>query len=154
MDEIELLRKIDEISLGIGVDVYPKGLIRLLSLLGVKARVSTVQSPMMNLVGLAAFAEENVDEGIQHVIGQYQQEKKPFGWIVGPTSQPTNLADHLLAKGFSKEESLNGMVLRNLQRSFATNPTIRVEQVSIADFDANISLLTQTFGPGADEDTF
>lgn len=148
MDDMTLLKKIDETCAGVGLDAYLEGLVWPLSIPGVKARVSTIQSPMINMVGMATFTEANANDGIQNVIARYRQEEKMFGWLVGPTSRPANLGDHLISAGFIhiEEEAMWGMVLRDLNSPIAVNPEIRVEQVTLADWYANISMITRAYG--------
>jgi len=140
--------------MGIGSDAYPEKLIWPVTLPGVTARSSNIQSPIQNLVGLSTLTEENVDEGIQHVINHYRAEKKIFGWLVGPTSQPANLRDRLVAAGFTemKEEGMWGMVLKNTNTPILTNPDIRVKRVSIADWNMNIAMLVEAYGFGMSEE--
>jgi predicted GNAT family acetyltransferase len=145
MDNNTILTKIDESCRNFALKPTVPGLIWHLPIPGVTARISTIPGMALNAVGLARFSEENVDEGIQNVIKHYQQEKRTFGWVVGPTSQPANLGEHLTAAGFSRlqERSLAGMVLRDTNITIPTNPDILVKQVAITDWDANISIMTQ-----------
>jgi predicted N-acetyltransferase YhbS len=154
MDKQTLSKMIDETCAMVGKDIQAEGAIWPLSIPGVKARVSTIQDPVLNLVGMATFSETNVDEGIQNVIEQYRQEQKIFGWVVGPTSQPANLGERLLAAGLVKveEEAQWGMVLHDLDHAIAVNADIRVEQVTFADWDAHVAMIAQAFGFGMTED--
>lgn len=154
MDKTALLRKIDEMCAGVGMNIQLDGVIWPIFVAGVKARLSVVQSPMLNLVGMAEFTEENVDNGIQNVINLYRQEGKIFGWLVGPSTQPANLGEQLLAAGLMKieDECMRGMVLPDLNHSIQTNPTIRVEQVAISEWDANKAMMARAYGFGMTEE--
>src|SRR6266700_3222815 len=152
MDEKDLLRKLDETCFDVGMDLYPEGWIWPLPVSGVKARVSNIQNVLSNVVGMATLTEVNVDESIQCVIECYQQEHKSFCWLVGPTSQPADLGSRLGAAGLRKEITAVGMVLRNLHRAIPVNPAVRVEQVSMAELDAQRSLFTEAFGHCASEE--
>ncbi len=152
MDDRDLLRKIDETCLGIGTDIYPEGWIWPLPILGVKARASKVQNAMSNVVGLATLTEANVDEGIQRVIECYQQERRNFFWLVGPTSQPADLGDHLRAAGLRQVVTAVGMFLPNLQHEITVNPAVRVEQVPVADLYPKSSILAEAFEHGTSEE--
>ncbi len=156
MDDRDLLRKIDEtcMGMGMGMNVYPEGWIWPLRVSGVQARASKVQNALSNVVRLARLTEANVDEGIQRVIECYRQEHRSFCWIVGPTSQPADLGDHLRAAGLRQEMAAVGMVLRNLAHTITVNPAVRVEQVSLADLAAQSSMYIEAYGYGSSEESF
>jgi len=155
MKQEYLIRKIDELCGAVGIDVYLKGVIWNVSLPEVKARVSAIPSPVLNLVGMADFTKQNVSGGIQTVTDYYRKEGKTFGWLVGQSSRPVNLGERLLAAGFTRveEESMAGMVLQDLYHPIPQNPDIRVEQVSIAEWDSNVSMMAKAYGFGMTEET-
>jgi hypothetical protein len=156
MDNMTLLRTLDEICYGVGNDTYIEGITWPLPLPGVRARASKFPIMRMNVVGLAAFTAANVDEGIQHVIKRYQQEEKPFSWVVGPTSQPAHLGERLIAAGLTRadDKSMWGMVLRDLNVPIPVNPAIRVQQVTIEEYETHIPMMVQAFGSGTTEEVF
>jgi hypothetical protein len=156
MDERTLLKKIDELCLCVGLDISVPGVLRPLPLAGVKARLSTLQSPLTNLVGMAVLDEEHADENIEQILAYYRQEEKIFGWLVGPTSQPTDLGNRLVTAGLTRveEEACWGMVLRDLHHTITVNSGIRVEQVTLADWDAHLPLMVRAYGALATLETF
>lgn len=154
-DEITLLRKIEETCAGIGMKASFADVARPLPVSGVSGRISSIPSPLINLVGLAALTEANVDDKIQQVIELYRREGTIFGWLVGPTSQPVNLRERLVAAGFTplEEEAMWGMVLRDLKRPIPVNPDIRVERVPIEALYANVAVIAQAYGFSMTEET-
>ncbi|GHO99186.1 hypothetical protein KSF_092340 [Reticulibacter mediterranei] len=146
MDEMILLRKIEETFLSIGYRLSIEGLFWPLQVQGVTAQISSLPNKMLNLVGLATFTEANVDEGIQRVIATYRKEEKPFTWFVGPTSQPTSLREHLTATGLTYRGSIKGMVLRDIHHTIKSNPDVEVRESSIADYNRHIAVIAGAFG--------
>lgn len=154
LEEKVLLKIIDEMCAAVGMDIDAGEHLRKLSIPGVKARISEIQSPMINLVGMAELTESNLDDGIQAVVDTYRNEGKIFGWLVGPTSQPANLGEKLLDAGLIKleDECMYGMVLRDLNHSIVVNPKIRVEKAGFEEVYANVSMLAKAYGFGMTEE--
>jgi len=146
MDEMALLRKIEETFMFVGYRLSIEGLVWPLQVPGVTAQVSSTQSRLINQIGLATFTEDNVDEGIQRVIASCRQEGKSFNWFVGPTSQPTNLRDHLISARLTYRGSVKGMVLRDIHHTIKSNPDVEVRESSIADYDRYVAIIASAFG--------
>jgi ribosomal protein S18 acetylase RimI-like enzyme len=146
MDDMTVLRKIEETFMCIGYRSSIPGLLWPVQVPGVTARVSPLQSGLLNLVGLATFTEDTVDKGIQQVLAGYQQEEKIFTWSVGPTSQPASLGEHLVAAGLTRRASIKGMVLRDIHHTIKSNPEVQVKQVPITDWDKHGSMLASAYG--------
>lgn len=94
------------------------------------------------------------DSRIVGVIDPYQQAGKMFGWLAGPSRRPANLGERLVAAGLTRveDECMYGMVLDDLSAPVPTNPKIRVEMVSAADWDANTAMLSAAYGVGFTEE--
>jgi hypothetical protein len=146
MDEMALLRKIEETFMFVGYRLSIEGLVWPLQVPGVTAQVSSTQSRLINLVGLSTFTEDNADEGIQRVIASYRQEGKSFNWFVGPTSQPANLRDHLISAGLTYRGSVKGMVLRDIHHTIKSNPGVEIRESSIADWDRHVAIIASAYG--------
>ncbi|QBD75809.1 hypothetical protein EPA93_07225 [Ktedonosporobacter rubrisoli] len=146
MDETAIVSRIEATFMLLGYHTYVDGLVWPMDVPGVTARVSSLQSTFLNRVGLATFTEANVDEGIAQVLARYRQAGKFFGWYVGPTSQPHNLGERLVAAGLTYRGSVKGLVLRNFDQAIKSDPTIRVEQVSFAAWNAQRSMIARAFG--------
>jgi hypothetical protein len=146
MDEMTLLRTIEETFMFVGYRLPIEGLVWTLPVPGVTAQVTSTQGRLLNRTGLSTFTEANVDEGIQRVIAGYRQEGKSFGWFVGPMSQPANLGDHLISAGLAYRGSIKGMVLRDIHHAIKSNPDIQIRQASTADLDKHAAILADAFG--------
>jgi hypothetical protein len=146
MDEKALQRKIEETFMFVGYRLFIEGQVWPVKVSGVTAQVSSIQSRLINLVGLATFTESNVDEGIQQVLAAYRREEKIFNWFVGPTSQPANLGDHLTAAGLIYRTSIKGMVMRDIHHTIKSNPTVEVRESSIADWDKHVAIIAGAYG--------
>ncbi|PSR20469.1 MAG: hypothetical protein C7B45_14720 [Sulfobacillus acidophilus] len=145
-----LLRKIDEMCAGIGMDTSGTNVVWSLPIVGVRARVSRYQSLLLNVVGLAELTATEADAVIAEVIDKYRAAGKIFGWLVGPTSRPADLGERLLAAGLVRvdDESMLGMVLYDLNRQISINPRIHVQEVSLIEWKRKASMIAQSYGFG------
>ncbi|NMP22033.1 GNAT family N-acetyltransferase [Sulfobacillus harzensis] len=155
MNEQKLVWTIDATCGAVGIDARLEGTIWPLDMPGVKARFSTSPSPLLNLVGMASFVPDKVDEEIDRVIAQYRRENKAFSWLVGPTSTPGDLGARLVEHGLTlvEEERMDGMVLRNLKHRIEVNPRIRIAEVSPEDWRANAEMMAASYGFGMTPET-
>lgn len=65
---------------------------------------------VLNPVFGARFAADSVDRRIDEIVDWYEGRGDSFCWWVGPTTEPADLAEHLLRHGFTlDEEHLPGM---------------------------------------------
>jgi ribosomal protein S18 acetylase RimI-like enzyme len=64
----------------------------------------------VNSATATRFSEATADIRIDDVIEWFERRKVPFVWRLGPTDQPADLQDRLLAKGFTLDpDELSGM---------------------------------------------
>ncbi len=150
MERDYLLRRLDETFAGIGFDLHASSDMWPLDLPGVRARCTPLQSPLLNLVGLAHLTSEEADARIASVVDTYEQAGRLMGWVVGPTSTPSDLADRLGRHGLYREDSqaMWGMVLEDITRPIAAPPTVRVERSTWAAAAAQVDMMAQSFGFG------
>ncbi|MGP6240294.1 GNAT family N-acetyltransferase [Cuniculiplasma sp. SKW4] len=153
-DHQKLIRRIDETCNGLDVDHVSDGSLMPIKINGVKGRISKIDSPFLNVVGMADLDEENCEEVIKSAINRFKIENKDFGWLVGPTSKPVNICKHLIDNGFKEvpEISMSGMILDDLNAQISVNDAFEIRKVSGDEFDRNISLITRSFGMGLTED--
>lgn len=109
---------------------------------------------MINLVGLAAFPDQDAAADIRRVVNAYRELGRTFGWVVGPTSKPKGLRDHLLAAGLVEvpEEAMWGMAVRDLGTPIPANPAIRVEEVAPTDLRSHEATVACSYGFGMTDD--
>lgn len=126
-----LLRRIDETLAGIGLDLHPSPDVSPLDVPGVRARCTPLQSPALNLVGLAQPSPDDADAGIARVVASYEQAGPVMGWVVVPTSSPPDLGARLVHHGLRREDSaaMWGTVLEDITHTMAAPATVRVERV-------------------------
>jgi GNAT superfamily N-acetyltransferase len=67
--------------------------------------------PMYNGVFRSNFSESTAAANIHSIQEQFGQRNVPMVWMLGPSSKPHNLAEHLLASGFRHYEDEPGMYL-------------------------------------------
>lgn len=85
-----------------------------------------------NTVYISEFpaADENsVDAGIDAVIEEYGRIGKPFRWITGPWSSPTDLGERLLRRGFSLGRECFGMTRSSEVETTPSDPRMTIEVV-------------------------
>lgn len=140
----EQLRDAIETSL----NVYPPapGVMEPLDIPNLMSRVSTVNHPLANLISYAQLTEGNADEVIELVVDRFRGENRAMGWVTGPRSRPTDLAQRLQAHGLVKVDEMAGMVLTDLHRDIHTNPDVRVEEVQIQDLRLHAPLVARSYG--------
>ena len=102
----------------------------------------------MNHVGLASLTSENVDETIGKVIDLFNNERKSFSWIVGPSSTPKDLPQRLIKSGFQRLEETKGfgMAISTSYHMNVINKEISVEEVSLDKLENNLAMIVDSFG--------
>ncbi|MEX1169838.1 MAG: GNAT family N-acetyltransferase [Chloroflexota bacterium] len=64
----------------------------------------------VNSASAARFSAATVDARIDDVVAWFEERQVPFVWRLGPSDQPINLGDRLLAKGFTLDpDEMPGM---------------------------------------------
>lgn len=77
-----------------------------------------------------ATAEERVDE----IIASTDGDSRRFVWVLGPSCQPANLGEMLVARGFRSVITWNGMVTETLHEP-PGNPEVVIEELSSHNAD-------------------
>ena len=85
-----------------------------------------------NVVGRAQFATHEIDPGIDETLAHFQSRRVPMLWAVGPSTQPTNLGEHLQAHGLAHTEDSPAMAvnLLTLNEERFELPTLTIVCVS------------------------
>ncbi len=65
-----------------------------------------------NAVVRVRFDPSDADERIRAIRGDYAGRGAPMAWLVGPSSQPTDLATRLQAQGMNLDDEAPGMAIR------------------------------------------
>jgi GNAT superfamily N-acetyltransferase len=113
--------------------VYPAvpGLTEDLGVPGLRGRVTKLSHPIANLCGDARFGTMEADAKVAKVRERYGS--RAFGWVTGPSTRPTDLADRLGAAGFRRIADLAGLALTDLDERIDANPDVRVREVALAE---------------------
>ena len=153
MQENELVSIIDNTNAmlnrkGLGKEFFEKLGIKQLEIPGIKGFISPVNSEQMNHVGLASLTSENVDETIGKVIDLFNNERKSFSWIVGPSSTPKDLPQRLIKSGFQRLEETKGfgMAISTSYHMNVINKEISVEEISLDELENNLAMMVDSFG--------
>jgi Acetyltransferase (GNAT) domain len=116
-----------------------------LSMAGLRGRVSTVSSPLSNLVGLSTLTPQDADATIQRVIATFASERKAFGWMLGPSSTPADLGQRLSAAGLFKLAEMAGMAMTDIQVPAVTAPDVRIRLATGEDLELASQVLARAY---------
>jgi len=72
---------------------------------------SDVPHPYVNRVLWARVPAPLADQTVQEVVSTYRSRRVPLNWMVGPSSAPVDLGDHLLSAGLIRERDEVGMAV-------------------------------------------
>ena len=78
---------------------------------GVQRSISNIPMPLLNSIMEARLAPEQVQPTIDYVIADAKSRHVPVLWWVGPSTRPADLAERLVAYGFSIDEDGPGMAV-------------------------------------------
>jgi L-amino acid N-acyltransferase YncA len=122
------------------------GLNTVLSIPGIEGHHGPIPSPETNIVGQTRLTKENVDSTIERVKDIFRRENKIFGWLVTPSSRPSDLATHLTRAGITLAEEAAGMMLTDLTTPIPANPAIRVKRAEEKDIKGAASMMVRAYG--------
>jgi len=94
----------------------------------------------LNSVVSAHLAPDTVDAQIEAVISYFRARGRAFTWHIGPSTEPADLADALLAHGLTLRESEPGMAIEvdRMRENLEIPPELTIETVhdaaSLADW--------------------
>ena len=72
---------------------------------------SHIAQPYLNRVFRARFAAGAVHQGIEAILDEFGTPEMPVSWLVGPSSTPPDLGNHLQDAGLVRLEEETGMAL-------------------------------------------
>jgi ribosomal protein S18 acetylase RimI-like enzyme len=93
---------------------------------------SGIAHPYLNRVYRALFRGEDADERVAETLAYFELRRSPVSWHVGPSSEPSNLADSSERAGLTRLEDEVGMALEMaaLPVEVPTPPGLVVERVT------------------------
>lgn len=135
-------------AIGSSLHMYPPvpGLAEDLGVPGVRGRVTTLSSPLLNLVGSARLDEETADATILRVTQRFAREHKAYGWVVDPLTTPRDLPTRLETAGLQPIAQLAGMVLTDLATPIAAAPAVHVREVTPAEMERDAAMMGRAYG--------
>lgn len=92
---------------------------------------SGVASSTFNSIVRARFATDVAGAHIESVLAHFRQRSQPVTWHIGPTTEPPNLGQALLAHSMTHSEDEPGMAveLAHIPDSLPTPPGLTIHQV-------------------------
>ena len=115
---------------------------------GIKGYISPSNSPYVNHVGLAHLDGNNVDDTILRIIDIFKKENKSFTWIVGPSTTPADLPEHLIKFGFRLADDVSecGLVMGTKDKIKLYDTRIEVKEVKLDDLEKYVEVIASAFG--------
>jgi len=107
-----------------------EGEVSYLKIPGLGGHETMLSHPMVNMVTSAVLTEGEADKVIRQALQHFGDKQKAFGWVVGPSARPADLAARLEAAGLTKAFDAAGMALTNLDARFRINPAVRIREVT------------------------
>jgi GNAT superfamily N-acetyltransferase len=77
------------------------------------------------------LAEDAADARIDAVLEALQPARRSIWWMFGDTVRPADLGDRLVARGFRRVITWDGLALTDLSVAFPVNPAVVVEPFSL-----------------------
>lgn len=94
--------------------------------------------PWFGLDGMVVHVRcdpERVDEQLDAIIAQVEERAPRCWWVVGPSAQPSDVADRIVAHGFVKDVEWAGLALRDLSAPIPVNPDLVIEPLSPSNIE-------------------
>jgi hypothetical protein len=121
------------------------GRIEYLPIPGIRAFVTPLSHPLVNVVSKATLGPDEADDVIKAVYDLYVDREKAFGWAIGPLTTPVDLGSRLNTAGIVKGGETAGMVLTNLETPIKSNPSVRIRKANTDDIEAVSKVMAQGF---------
>ncbi|MBO0780534.1 MAG: GNAT family N-acetyltransferase [Ktedonobacteraceae bacterium] len=93
--------------------------------------ISGMPFSMFNGVIRARFSSETANDGMAALFNKFEQRSVPFSWLISPSTQPADVEQHLVNRGFKLDEEEIGMAidLSLLPSDLALPPGLRIVEV-------------------------
>ncbi len=94
--------------------------------------------PWFGLDGMVVHVNcdpRRIDQQLDALIARAETGGRQCWWVVGPSAQPADVVERIVAKGFVKSIEWAGLALRDLNAPFPVNPDVIVEPLSAANVD-------------------
>lgn len=98
----------------------------------IRHRPTAAGGPWWSTVVWVRWRHEEVDRGIDDVLGYFSTRAPHFIWSVGPQTEPADLGDRLVARGFELVARTQLMVATLPIDGLRVNPDIAVREVDDA----------------------
>lgn len=89
---------------------------------------------------------DRVDQQLDRMIAQVEEGGRRCWWIVGPSAQPPDVADRMVARGLVKAVEWAGLALRDLSVPIPVNPDVVVEPLSRSNAEEYAAFCTTSDG--------
>jgi hypothetical protein len=106
--------------------------------------------PALSRVLRARFTDAEAEDRVAEIAECFRRWSAPVSWIVGPSSWPPLLPDHLKEAGFQPGETWMGLAtdIQSLTLPAKNKSPVRIERISEADDLRKWTLLGGEFWPG------
>jgi hypothetical protein len=122
------------------------GLLETLEIPGIQGRLTSVFHPLANLVGASTLSPDDADAVILQVHELFAAQNKPFGWLVGPSSTPSDLTTRLQGAELFKADELAGMAMTDLSTPIQSNPAVQIHEAMLDETVEASGLMARSYG--------
>lgn len=89
-----------------------------------------ITQPGFAFVQRLCFEPGDTDERLDALIERVESQVSGCLWLLGPSAQPLDLAERLMARGFSLALEWQGLALEDLSSEIERNPAVKIEPLS------------------------
>ncbi|MBV7331284.1 GNAT family N-acetyltransferase [Chloroflexi bacterium TSY] len=113
---------------------------------GVQGRTSPLSHPLLNIIGAARLDPDQTDATIHQIRTYFAEQEKSFGWLLTPSTTPTDLGQRLESAGLQKAFEMAGMVLTDLSIPIRTNPDVEIREATDEEMLAARDMVGDAYG--------
>jgi GNAT superfamily N-acetyltransferase len=93
------------------------------------------RTPFKNAVYNSVMSEESASQRIEETIAHYQSRNLPFRWLISPHSEPGNLSEKLVSRGFKLNDQLEGLYAEPGNLNIEVHPEVKVSLVTLENLE-------------------
>ena len=112
---------------GLGAIIYEESAMRWF--------ISGIPFHLANGIVSARFTENHLEDRLDMCLQQLATNKVPMTWLIGPSTRPVHLGNHLLSRGWVLGDEAPGMAveLHNLDDPVPIPPSLFIEHIEDAE---------------------
>lgn len=116
-----------------------------LGIAGVRGFSSALRHPIANRVVPDGLSADTAEAAIEAVDRRFTELERPYGWILGPSRRPPDLAERLARRGLVKILEQAGLALTDLSLPVPAARDVEVRTASPEEQRAHAGALAEAF---------